>query len=355
MARALRLAGRGCYGAHPNPLVGCVIVSNGEVVGEGWHERFGEAHAEVNALAAAGDRAEGATAYVTLEPCAFEGKTPACADALIAARVGTVIAAMQDPHARVSGEGVKMLRAAGIDVQLGLLEREAEALNPGFLKFHRTGMPYVRLKIATSIDGCVAMADGQSQWITGPASREDVQRMRARSDAIVTGVGTVLADDPSLTVRLPELANDARQPIRAVLDSRLRMPSSSRMLDLPGRTLVYCIDDSGKEALERRGAQVMLAQACGGKVDAADAMRQLAKEGAIDVMVEAGPELAGGLVENRLVDELVIYQAPHIMGSETVPMLRTPRWKKLSDRRELQIVERTAVGDDLRITARLKN
>ncbi len=355
MTRALELAERGRYGAHPNPMVGCVIVRDGEVVGEGFHERCGEAHAEVNALNEAGNDADGATVFVTLEPCSFRGKTPACTEALAAAGVARVIAAMEDPHARVSGAGFEILRAGGIGVDIGLLQSEAEALNAGFLKFHRTGMPFVRLKIAASLDGCVAMANGQSQWITGPEARDDVQRLRARSDAILTGIGTVLADDPSLTVRLPELADDARQPVRAVVDSKLRMPMSSRMLDLPGETQVYCVDAANRAGLEAAGATVIETAAIDGRVDLEAVVQALGAIGAIDILVEAGPGIAGALVDANLIDELVIYQAPHIMGSETAPMLRTPNWQALSDRRELDVIERTPVGGDLRITARIRN
>jgi diaminohydroxyphosphoribosylaminopyrimidine deaminase/5-amino-6-(5-phosphoribosylamino)uracil reductase len=355
MQRALELARRGVYGAHPNPMVGCVIVRDGEVVGEGWHEHIGEAHAEVNALDAAGDAANGATVYLTLEPCAFHGKTPPCADALVLARVARVVAAMEDPHEKVSGEGFQTLRSAGIDVSVGLLRAQAEALNPGFIKYQRAGVPFVRVKIAASLDGCVAMANGQSQWITGTAARDDVQRLRASSDAVLTGIGTVLADDPSLTVRLDELAHEQRQPMRGVLDSRLRLPLSSRMLDLPGDTHVFCVDDSNREALESSGAVVHRVAAKNGRADLREALQLLGVAGAHTVLVEAGPEVCGALFDADLVDELVIYQAPHIMGSETAPMLQTPGWTKLSDRRELEVVERRLIGDDQRITARPKS
>jgi diaminohydroxyphosphoribosylaminopyrimidine deaminase/5-amino-6-(5-phosphoribosylamino)uracil reductase len=355
MTHALQLAERGLYGAHPNPMVGCVIVRDGAVVGEGWHERCGDAHAEINALQAAGEGARDATVYVTLEPCAFHGKTPPCADALVLAGVARVVAAMQDPHERVRGEGFNTLRAAGIDVETGLMASEAEALNTGFLTAHRTGLPFVRLKIAASLDGCVAMANGQSQWITGPDARDDVQRLRARSGAILTGIGTVLADDPSLTVRLPGLDADDRQPVRVVIDSRLRMPLSARMLDLPGKTRVFCVDDSGRDALVKAGADVSKTSEIDGQVDIRDVLETLGAEGIIDVLVEAGPGIGGALVDAGLADELVIYQAPHIMGSETARMLNTPAWQQLSDRREVEIVERTEIGDDLRITARFRN
>ena len=355
MSRALQLAERGCYGAHPNPMVGCVIVSDGEVVGEGWHVRAGKAHAEINALEAAGDTARGATVYVSLEPCAHHAKTPPCAQALIDAGVSRVIAATQDPYAKVGGRGFEMLRDAGVDVRVGLLEERAEELNRGFLSRVRQGRPFTTLKIAASLDGCVAMANGQSQWITGPAARSDVQRLRARSGAILSGIGTVLADDPSFTVRDEALLDNARQPLRVILDSGLRMPLSASMLDLPGDTLVFCTDDKNRAALEKSGAEVAVTVDTDGQVNLVAVLEELARREINDVLVEAGPGLAGALIEQDLADELVIYQAPHIMGSETATMFRTPHWTQLSDRRELQIVDRTDVGDDHRITARLKN
>jgi diaminohydroxyphosphoribosylaminopyrimidine deaminase/5-amino-6-(5-phosphoribosylamino)uracil reductase len=355
MARALRLAERGIYTAHPNPMVGCVLVQDGVIVGEGWHERAGEAHAEINALASASDKARGATAYLTLEPCSHHGKTPPCAPALIEAGIGEVVIAMQDPFTAVSGNGKAALEAAGIRVRCGLMRAAAEALNAGFLSRVRYGRPLVRLKVACSIDGAIAMKSGESQWITGPEARADVQRLRARSGAILTGIGTVLADDPALTVRDAQLDNDDRQPIRAVLDSRLRMPLSAGMLAMPGETLLYCSDDARQQPLLDVGAQVVRVNRAGEVLDVKEVLADLAAREVNEVLVEAGPAVSGYLLARRLVDELVIYQAPHIMGSETRPMFSTPEWARLADRAALDIVDLRRVGTDTRMTARLKD
>jgi diaminohydroxyphosphoribosylaminopyrimidine deaminase/5-amino-6-(5-phosphoribosylamino)uracil reductase len=353
MARALRLAARGSYAAHPNPMVGCVLVRDGDIVGEGWHEAAGEAHAEINALRAAGPRARGATAYLTLEPCSHEGKTPPCAPALIEAGIGAAVIAMEDPFPAVSGNGRAALEAAGVAVRSGLMQDAAESLNVGFLSRIRAGRPFVRLKVAASIDGAIAMKSGESQWITGPESRADVQRLRARSGAILTGVGTVLEDDPALNVRHAELDTRGRQPLRAVLDSRLRMPPSARMLGMPGTTVVYCADDAGRQHLLDAGAHVIRVQRAPGAVDVQQVLADLATREVNDVLVEAGPTVSGHLLSLKLVDELVIYQAPHIMGSETRPMFVTPAWMRLADRQALRIVDLRRVGSDIRITARM--
>jgi diaminohydroxyphosphoribosylaminopyrimidine deaminase/5-amino-6-(5-phosphoribosylamino)uracil reductase len=355
MARALRLAERGIYTAHPNPMVGCVLVRDGAIVGEGWHQRAGEAHAEINALAAASEKARGATAYLTLEPCSHQGKTPPCAPALVEAGVGEVVIAMQDPFPAVSGDGVAALEAAGITVRSGLMQAAAEALNAGFLSRVRHGRPFVRLKVACSIDGAIAMKSGESQWITGPEARGDVQRLRARSGAILTGIGTVLADDPALTVRDADIENRGRQPIRAVLDSRLRMPLSAGMLAMPGETLLYCADDAGQKPLLDAGARVVRVNRARGTLDVQEVLADLAEREVNEVLVEAGPAVSGHLLSRRLVDELVIYKAPHIMGSETKPMFTTPEWTRLADRLALDIVDLRQVGKDIRITARLKS
>jgi diaminohydroxyphosphoribosylaminopyrimidine deaminase/5-amino-6-(5-phosphoribosylamino)uracil reductase len=355
MARALQLAARGLYTAHPNPMVGCVLVRDGDVVGEGWHELAGEAHAEINALNAAGARAEGATAYVTLEPCSHQGKTPPCAPALIEAGVTEVVVAMQDPFPRVSGEGRAALEAAGIAVRTGLMADSAANLNAGFLSRVQRGWPYVRLKVGTSLDGAIAMASGESQWITGPEARADVQRLRARSGAILTGIGTVLADDPALNVRHEDLDTAGRQPLRVILDSDLRMPRSSGMLDLPGQTVVYCTDDTGRQPLIDAGADVVKVNAADSRVDVAAVLADLAAREVNDVLVEAGPAVSGHLLSRKLVDELVIYQAPHIMGSETMKVFRTPEWTALSDRLSVDIADLRRVGQDIRITVRVVN
>ena len=351
MARALQLAARGRYGAHPNPMVGCVIVRDGEVVGEGWHALAGGAHAEINALEAAGDKARGATAYVTLEPCAHHGKTPPCADALVEAGVSRVVAAMQDPYEEVAGRGMAKLLEAGVDTEVGLMQAAAEALNEGFIGRVTRGRPFVRLKVAASLDGATAMASGESQWITGPEARRDVQSLRARSGAIMTGIGTVLADDPSLTVR--DIDTRGRQPLRVVLDSRLRMSAEARMLSLPGETLVCCTDGHDDTALLAAGAEVLVCGAHGDVVNVFEVLAALAEREINDVLVEAGHRLAGYLLEKDLVDELVIYQSPHIMGSNTRGMFATPAWQALADRRTLSVTDVRRIANDMRITARL--
>ena len=350
MARALRLAANGRYTAHPNPMVGCVLVRDGSIIGEGWHRRTGDAHAEVNALEAAGD-ARGASCYVTLEPCSHHGRTPPCVDALLAAGVRDVICAMADPFPAVSGDGIAALRTAGIDVRVGLMQRQAEILNRGYLSRVRHGRPFVRLKTAASIDGAVAMKSGQSQWITGPEAREDVQRLRAESGAILSGIGTVLADDPSFTVRHAKLDTGGRQPLRAILDSKLRMPGSAGMLCLPGTTVIYCSRNDGAARLEDAGAEVVQVAGKQGRLDLGAVLDDLGRRNINNLLVEAGPSLAGSLLALQLVDELVIYQAPHIMGSETISMFRTPGFSELADRRRLTITDRRRFGADLRITA----
>lgn len=353
MARALRLAERGILTAHPNPAVGCVIVRGDAIVGEGWHEAAGLPHAEVNALAAAADEARAATVYVTLEPCAHHGRTPPCSEALIAAGVGEVVVGLRDPDPRVDGAGIAALERAGIRVRAGLMEASVRALMPGFIRRVTAGRPFVRLKIAASLDGRTAMANGQSQWITGAAARTDVQRLRARSGAVMTGIGTVLADDPSLTVREAGIDTGGRQPLRVVLDNGLRMPLAAEMLALPGATLVYCIDDRRRGPLEEAGALVVRVPERGGQVDPAAVLADLAGRDVNEVLVEAGPTLSGCLIETGVVDELVIYQAPHIMGSETLGMFATPAWTELAQRRGLEILDVRRVGADTRVTARL--
>ncbi len=352
MARALRLAEQGKYTARPNPMVGCVIVKGDNIVGEGWHQQAGEAHAEINALQAAADRAEGASVYATLEPCAHHGKTPPCAEALINARVARVVVAMQDSYEAVAGRGLEMLRVAGIDVEVGLMATAAAALNEGFTSRVTRGRPFVRLKVAASLDGAIAMNNGESQWITGPAARDDVQRLRARSGAVMTGIGTVLADDPSLNARSAALPASTTQPIRVVLDSCLRMPLSAAMLTLPGTTLLCHSGDQDPSGLVAVGAEVWRCGPHAAGVDARAVLEELARREVNDVLVEAGPTLAGHLLENQLADELVIYQSPHIMGSETRRMFDTPTLSSLSDRLRLDIVDVRRVGDDTRITAR---
>jgi diaminohydroxyphosphoribosylaminopyrimidine deaminase/5-amino-6-(5-phosphoribosylamino)uracil reductase len=339
------------YTAHPNPRVGCVIVKDGQIVGEGWHRKTGEAHAEIVALDDAGANAKGATVYVTLEPCSHEGKTPPCVDALIAAGVSNVIAAMVDPNAKVSGDGHGALEGAGIPVRTGLMQHEAASLNAGFLSRMQRRRPLVRLKIAASLDGRTAMANGESQWITGEAARYDVQQLRARSGAVMVGIGTVIADDPGLNVRRDDIDNDDMQPLRVVLDSKLRMPASSRMLTLPGSTAIFCSDNAERRKLVAAGASIHVVAAGAAGVDLAAVMNKLADLEINEVLAEAGPTLAGSLIDSGLVDELVIYQAPHIMGSETRAMFTTPNWHKIGQRLNVEIVDVRNIGADLRITA----
>lgn len=356
MARALRLAERGLYTTDPNPRVGCVLVKDGEVIGEGWHARAGEPHAEVHAIREAGERARGATAYVTLEPCNHHGRTPPCSEALVAAGVARVVAAMEDPNPRVAGSGLARLREAGIEVRENVLAAQAEAVNPGFCKRMRTGLPWVRVKLAMSLDGRTAMASGESRWITGDAARADVQRLRARSSAIVTGIGTVLADDPSLNVRLAadELAGVApvRQPLRVVLDSRLRMSATARMLGLEGDTLVFACreDDSAARALREAGAEVTVVDG-DGRPSPEAVLRELGRRECNEVLVETGPTLAGAFVSVGLVDELVVYLAPHLMGDNGRGLLSLPGLERMEQRIELEFREVRAVGRDWRITA----
>ena len=353
MARALQLAARGRYSSRPNPMVGCVLVNDGGVVGEGWHARAGEPHAEINALREAGEKARGAVADVSLEPCAHHGKTPPCVTALIDAGVGKVIAAMQDPFEEVAGRGLDALREHGVEADAGLMQSAAEALNAGFISRVTRGRPFLRLKIAASLDGAIAMESGESQWITCPEAREDVQELRARSGAIMTGIGTVMADDPSLNVRSSAIDMAVEQPLRVVLDSRLRMPRTAQMLTLPGETLVCCAAGHDGAELGEAGATVQEFGAHGEVVNVFEVLAALAEREVNDVLVEAGPRLAGYLIEKDLIDELVIYQSPHIMGSNTRGMFTTPNWSVLADRRKLDITDTRRVGSDTRITARI--
>jgi diaminohydroxyphosphoribosylaminopyrimidine deaminase/5-amino-6-(5-phosphoribosylamino)uracil reductase len=350
MARALELAERGLYTTTPNPRVGCVIVRDGAVVGEGWHARTGEAHAETIALQAAGDRAAGATAYVTLEPCDHHGRTPPCSDGLIRAQLGRVVTAMQDPNPLVAGKGLEKLRAAGIAAESGLMETEARELNIGFVSRMTRARPWVRMKIAASLDGRTALANGKSQWITGPEARRDGHRWRARACAVLTGVGTVKDDDPQLTVREVETP---RQPLRVVVDSRLETPASARVLGAGTLIAAAARDAARARALEARGAEIVVLPNPSGKVDLAALMRELARRELNEVHVEAGFKLNGSLLRENLVDELVVYLAPHVIGDAAQGMFHLPGLEDLSARRELDLREVRTVGNDIRIIARV--
>ena len=414
MARAIRLASQGLYTTDPNPRVGCVIVKEGLVVGEGWHRRAGSPHAEPLALAAAGDAARGGTAYVSLEPCCHHGRTPPCTEALLAAGVARVVVAMTDPNPLVAGSGLDRLRAGGMVVEQGLLEAEARRLNPGFIKRMERGLPHVRLKLAASLDGRTAMATGESQWITSAAARRDVQFLRARSSAILTGVGTLLADDPSLNVRLSPAdlpgvgpGGTVRQPLRVVVDSRLRTPPTARLLSLPGQTLIACLDlDADRDApgdresfapgpggraadgaatraanrvathtadriatpdldcdldfdgqaeraarLEAAGAGILRVPPGPDGLHLESLLRFLARMEINEVLIEAGATLAGSGLQAGLVDELVLYLAPHLMGDAGRGLFHLPGLERMSDRLALQIQDLRLIGPDLRVTA----
>ncbi|MGH8251562.1 MAG: bifunctional diaminohydroxyphosphoribosylaminopyrimidine deaminase/5-amino-6-(5-phosphoribosylamino)uracil reductase RibD [Steroidobacteraceae bacterium] len=351
MTRALELARRGLWTTDPNPRVGCVIAAGDRVIGEGWHERAGAPHAETAALAAAGAGARGATAYVTLEPCCHHGRTPPCADALIAAGVARVVYAMRDPNPRVDGGGVAKLRAAGVVVEGGLLEGEARELNPGFISRMERGRPWIVVKLAASLDGGTALPGGESRWITGEAAREDVQQLRARSSAVLTGSGTVLADDPRLDVRLP---GATRQPLRVVLDSQLRIPPQARIVAPPGKLLVLCAteDPARAAALRAAGAEVATVAPSGGGIDLSAAFTLLAGRGVNEVLAECGAGLAGALLTAGLVDELALYLAPVLLGRGARPLAELPAPLSMAERLEFSIVGRQDVGTDLLIRLR---
>ena len=362
MARALELARAGLYSAAPNPRVGCVIARGERMLGEGFHARTGGPHAEVEALAAAGKAARGATAYLGLEPCSHHGRTPPCSEALIAAGIGRVVAAIEDPNPQVAGEGFARLRQAGIEVACGLMAEEASALNAGFIRRMAQGRPRVTVKLAASLDGRTAMASGESQWITGAAAREDVQRLRGESCAVVTGVGTVLADDPRMDLRLCEALARGRQPLRVVLDSGLRMPPGARILAPPGRALVCAAatpagkaGNAGFEAalrtLAAAGAEVQPLPPGRAGLDLGVLLEALAARECNEVLVEAGPTVAGAFVAAGLADRLVIYLAPSLLGSDAREMVTLPGLTRMSERLQWRFSEVRRVGEDLRITA----
>ena len=349
MARALRLAERGAYTARPNPMVGCVIARDGEVVGEGWHQRKGGPHAEVFALQAAGDRARGATAYVSLEPCAHHGSTPPCAEALVAAGVARVVAAMRDPFPSVDGAGFERLQAAGIVVEHGLMEAQARELNRGFLARVERGRPWLRVKLATSLDGRTAMASGDSKWISGEASRHDVQRWRARSGALLTGAGTVLADDPQLTVRLED-GSDFLPPLRVVLDPGLATVARGRVREGDAPTLYIHAPD----ARLPRGLEIdrVAVPVQGTRFDLDAVLRLLAGRGINEVQLEAGATLAGAFLDAGLVDELLLYVAPVLLGPRARPLFDGLHIDAMAQRLKMRRIESTVVGEDFRLLLR---
>ncbi|NOQ81532.1 MAG: bifunctional diaminohydroxyphosphoribosylaminopyrimidine deaminase/5-amino-6-(5-phosphoribosylamino)uracil reductase RibD [Methylophaga sp.] len=350
MARALQLAERGLFTTDPNPRVGCVIVNDGEIVGEGWHQRAGEGHAEVNALQVAGNKAKGADCYVSLEPCSHFGRTPPCADALIKSGLKRVFVAMKDPNPLVSGNGVKRLKKAGIDVTVGLLKQQAKDLNPGFCKRMQSGRPYVRSKIAMSLDGRTATASGESKWITGPDARQDVQKLRARSSVILTGMATILEDDPALTVRpkgdwYPE-DQVIRQPLRVVVGSQ-NIPQTAKLFETADTVLLASSSDTSTEVKE----EVLTLAGQKGHIDLVALMSELAKREINEIMVEAGSRLNGALLEAGLIDELIIYMAPKLMGDSAKGLFHLPALQTMAQNIELTITDIRAVGKDWRITA----
>lgn len=362
MAEAVRLAQRGLYTTDPNPRVGCVLVKGSDVVGRGWHIKAGEGHAEVNALADAGDLAKGATAYVTLEPCSHFGKTPPCAEALVDAGISRVVAAMEDPNPEVAGKGFRLLREAGVDVSVGVLEAEARKLNLGFIKRMQDDLPYVRIKMAVSVDGRTAMASGESQWITGAAARSDVQRLRARSSAIVSGIGTIIDDDAALTVRPKELGLKnaetiaQRQPLRVIMDSHARLSPQAKLLEQDGDILWVVSESVQLEAdiAEQPNLDVLaLSDADVSGHNLMPVLRELARRGCNEVLVEAGATLVGEFIQQELWDELVVYMAPKLMGSEARPLASLPL-DKMSESVELDLIDLRMVGQDIRFTYQRK-
>ncbi len=364
MQRAIELASKGLYSTKPNPAVGCVLVKDGLVVGEGWHQQAGLRHAERVALAQAGELAFGATAYVTLEPCSHTGRTPPCADGLVEAGVTKVFVAMLDPNPLVAGKGIHKLTQANIETQIGLLEDQAKALNPGFIRKMQNKLPFVRLKMASSLDGRTAMANGESQWITGEEARIEVHKMRARSGALVTGIGTVLADDPSLTVRLPaealaemNLTSENCQPLRVVLDPHLSMPLDAKMLDLSGRTIIMTSREAANpelvELFQSKNVELVAVASADDRLDIRSILNYLAEEEQInDVMVESGAIVAGAFMESGLVNELHCFIAPSLLGHQAKPMFVLPSVEHMADKVQLQIHSVETFGDDICIVSK---
>ena len=345
MAHALQLAARGLYTTTPNPRVGCVIVKDERIIGEGWHQRAGTPHAEIHALQQAGHAARGATVYLTLEPCSHHGRTPPCAEALIQAGVERVIAAMTDPNPLVAGGGIDRLTRAGIRAEVGLMENEARALNPGFISRMTRQRPWVRIKTASTLDGKTALANGQSQWITGAAARADVQKLRARACAILTGGGTVRADNPRMNVRDVDIG---RQPLRVVVDSALRMPADAAIL--PALVVCHHAEPGARAALEQAGAEVIELPGEDGRVDLGALLSLLAQRGINELHVEAGAVLNGALLAAGRVDEWVAYLAPLAVGDTAMGLFTQPPITTLADAARFKMCEVRQVGEDLRLT-----
>ncbi len=350
MARALQLAARGINSTSPNPRVGCVIVKDGKIIGEGWHQKAGEPHAEIHALMQAGMASQGAAVYVSLEPCSHHGRTPPCADALIGAGVARVVAAAEDPNPRVSGQGLARIKAAGIEVRSGLMEAQARELNEGFFKRMVLGHPLVRIKTASSLDGKTALSSGESKWITGESARADVHRLRARSCAILTGIETVLADNPQMNVRGVETV---RQPMKVVVDSSLRTPADAAILQ-GAKTIIACAAPDAKKAaaLEAAGAEILCLPGAEGKVDLNALLSRLAQKGVNELMTEAGPRLNGALIAAGLADEWVQYVAPCLLGAAARPLFELNEPASMQQRLNWKLVDQRMLGADLRLTWR---
>lgn len=367
MSRALQIARRGLYSTDPNPRVGCVIVKDNSVVAEGWHQKAGYPHAEIEALKNASENntsadVSGATCYVSLEPCAHHGRTSPCTEALIAAGIKKVVAATIDPNPLVAGKGIQQLNEAGIETASGLMETQARELNPGFEKRMRDGRPLVRCKLAMSLDGKTALVNGESKWISGAESRMDVQKLRARSSAVMTGVRTVIADDPSMNVRSPEAfgwtarewAEHGRQPLRVILDSKLDIPDDAKILSLPGDVIIFHASESAdrKLKLENTGAVLIFVDAKRGSAFLEFVLRYLAREKEInEVLLETGPTLSGEMLQAGFIDELIIYLAPTLLGQDAKSLFQLPMIEKMSDRVSLNFIEFRTIGQDIRIKA----
>jgi diaminohydroxyphosphoribosylaminopyrimidine deaminase/5-amino-6-(5-phosphoribosylamino)uracil reductase len=355
MRRAIELARLGRHTTQPNPAVGCVITQGERIVGEGWHRKWGEPHAEVLALQAAGDAAKGATAYVTLEPHSYQGRTPPCTAALIRAGVSRVVSGVLDANPKVSGDGVRQLQRAGIQAEVGLLADEARELNLGFEKRMQTGLPRLIVKSAISLDGRIALANGASKWITGEAARADVQRLRSQMSAVLTGIDTVLADDPQLNVRDPSIDMGGRQPLRVVLDSKLRTPPGARLLTLPGETLIFTGTTSAlaAEPLRKASAElVTVALDRDGRVDLHSVLQELGRRMCNDVLVEAGPTLVGRILQLGLADELIVYIAPVLLGSDARPIANINGLAQLNQAPRYILHTHDRIGDDVRLVLR---
>ena len=363
MQRAISLAKRGHFTTSPNPRVGCVIVRNEEVVGEGFHQKAGQGHAEVHALKQAGIKAKGATAYVTLEPCSHYGLTPPCAEALIKAQVAHVIAAMVDPNPKVSGRGLELLNAAGITTQFGLLEQDARALNPGFIQLMTTKLPYVRCKLAASLDGKTAMASGESQWITSAEARTDVQRLRAQSCAVICGADSVIFDDAKMTVRwhdLGELKNsyaeaDVRQPVRIIIDGKNRLTPDLAIFQSESKILLIRHTIENDHPWPHFVEQVQIDKAENSEyINLTLLLRYLSKQGLNDVLIESGSQLTGAFVSQNLVNELILYQAPKLIGHDGKGLVNMPTVLQLDEAKNLEIQDMRMIGKDIRLTAMFK-